>query len=82
MSEGKQIVRALEFLSIDEAVEVLGQYTTQEKLKAVIALGRYNLDDYTHRELANFVKASREKVTVALGRMGMRRSPPCSLSTS
>ena len=61
-----------EFNTVQEAVYVLGRYTTVARLQALEALG-VNLDNHTHRELAQAVRASREKVTKSLGTMGRRR---------
>lgn len=66
--------RVLEFATVAEAVSVLGKYTTEARLRAVEALG-YDLKDYKQRELAEFVCGTREKVGMALVRMGhFRRS--------
>lgn len=67
-------MRVREFNTVDEAVNVLGQYTTRKRLEALEKLG-INLDHHTHEELAERVCASREKVTLAFKAMGRRRTP-------
>lgn len=67
------MTKPLMYETIEQAVTVLGNYKIEERLKAVATLG-YDLRAYGHKELAYFVKASREKVTIAMGRMGLRKN--------
>lgn len=66
-------MKVREFQSVNEAVSVLGRYTTRARLEALEELG-IDLDAHTHAELAERVCASREKVVMAMGKMGRHRT--------
>lgn len=68
------MIKPLMFETVEQAISVLGKYKTEARLKAVADLG-YDLKSYAHKELAFFVCATREKVCIAMGKMGLRKKP-------
>jgi hypothetical protein len=54
--------RPLKFASVEEAELVLRPYLIKDRLAAMRALG-FDLYAYTRQEIADFIGASRERVT-------------------
>lgn len=66
------MARPLKFDTVEEAERVLKPYGTRHKLEAARELG-FDVEGSTHKALATFVGASREKVSRAMVEMGLRR---------